>query len=64
MSSPSATFSHVEDHSMGVELRRGVAVNRSRGIVFELCSDELASGLGWVVAADSSLCVALKLLQG
>ncbi len=54
----------IEDHGMGVELRRGVAIHRSRGVVFELRRDELTGGLGGMVAADPRLCVPLQLCKG
>jgi hypothetical protein len=38
-------FGDVEDHSMGVELRRGVAVYRPRGIVLEGSRNEFVCRL-------------------
>lgn len=52
----------IEDHSMGVELRRGIAVYGTRGVMLELCSNKLAAILGGIVAADTRLRVALQLL--
>ncbi len=54
-------FRDVEDDSMGVELGRGVAVDRSRGVMFELGRDELAGGLGSIVPADAGTYVAEQL---
>ena len=48
---------------MGVELRRGIAVYGTRGVMLELCSDELAASLGGIVAADPCLRVPLQLVQ-
>src|SRR5665213_4337067 len=46
---------HIEDHGMGMELGRGISVDRASGVMLELCNDELAGGLGGIVAADPRL---------
>jgi hypothetical protein len=56
-------FGDVEDHSMGVELRRGVAVHRAGGIVLEGSRNELACRLRRVDVADPRLSVFLQLGQ-
>ena len=49
---------------MGVELGRGIAIDRTGGVVLELGRDELPGGLGGVVAADPRLGVPLQLGEG
>ena len=46
---------HIEDDGVGVELGRGVAVDRAGRVVLELGGDESAGRLGWVVPADPCL---------
>jgi hypothetical protein len=48
---------------MGVKLRRGVAVHRTRGIVLERSGGELARKLRGVHVAEPSLRVLLQLPQ-
>jgi hypothetical protein len=35
------TLGHIEDHGMGMELRRGVAIDRTRGVMLEGRGDKL-----------------------
>ena len=46
---------HIEDHGVGVELRRGVAVDRTGGVMLELRGDKLPGSFGGMVAADPGL---------
>ncbi len=55
---------HIEDHGVSMELGRGVAVHRAGGVMFKLRGDELAGGLGGVVAAETRLGVPLQLRKG
>ena len=57
------SLSHIEDHGVGMELGRGVAVNRAGCVMLELGNDELASGFGWIVTTDASLRVAFQLRE-
>ncbi len=57
------TVRHVEDDGVGVELRRGVAIHRSGGVVFEGCSNEPSCRLSGIVAADPRLGEPLQLGQ-
>jgi hypothetical protein len=43
----------IEDDGVGMKLRRGVAIDGSRCVVLEFCDDELAGGLGGLIAAES-----------
>ncbi len=54
---------HIEDHGVGVELRRGVSIDRTSRGVLELRGDKLAGGIGGVIATDPRLGVSLKLIQ-
>ena len=56
-------FGDIEDHSMGVELRRGVAVYRPRGIVLEGSRNEFACRLRRMDVADAGLRVLLQLVE-
>ena len=57
-------FRHVEEDDMGMQLRRGVAVNRPCGVVLELRSGPITRVLRWIVAAHSCLNVRLHLVDG
>lgn len=57
-------FGDVEDHSMSVDLRRGVAVRSPRGVVLEGSRNEFACRLRRVEVADACLRVPLQLTQG
>jgi hypothetical protein len=50
---------HVEDDSVGVQLRCGVAIDGASGIVLKSSSNKLAGGLRRVNIADTGLCVSL-----
>ncbi len=54
---------HVEDHGMGVELRRGVAIDGPRRVVLEGRGGELSCGLRGMHVADPRLGVVLDLAQ-
>ncbi len=54
----------IEDDGMGMELRSGIAVHRTGGVVLELSCDELPRSFGGIVAADPRLCVPLQFFQG
>ena len=54
---------HIEDDGVGVELRRGIAIDGTRGVMLELRGDELAGGFGGMVAADPGLRVPLQFVQ-
>ncbi len=60
---PVLTLGDVEDHGMGVELRRGVAVDGAGGVVLEGRGGELASRLRRMHVADPRLGVMLNLAQ-
>src|ERR1035441_8183175 len=47
-----------------MQLRRDVAIDRTGRVVLEFGGDKLARGLGRMIATDSGLCVALKLVKG
>jgi len=49
------SFGHIEDDRVSVELRRGIPIDRARGVVLEFCGDEFPCGFGGVVAADPRL---------
>ena len=55
---------HIEDDDVRVELRRGVAVHRTGGVMLELGRDKLPGRLGGMIAADAGLRVPLQLIQG
>ena len=57
-------FGHVHQKDVRVELGRGVALDGAGGVVLELRRDEFAGRLGWIVAADPGLGVALQLGDG
>ena len=48
---------------MGVKLRRGIAIDGPRCVVLEFCDDELAGGLGGMIATDPRLRVPLQLAE-
>ena len=50
----------IEYDRVSVELRSGVAVNRSSRIVFEFGSHKLPSSFGGAIAADSGLSVVFQ----
>ncbi len=54
----------VEDHGMGMELRRSVAVHRPRGVVLKGSRNEFACRLRRMDIADAGLRVLLQLGQG
>ena len=54
-------FRHIEDHGVRMELRRGIAIDRTGGVMLELGGNKLPSSFGGVVPADSSLSVSLQL---
>ena len=56
-------FGHVEDDDMGVELRRGIAVNRSGSVMLEGRGHKLAGLLRLTDVAHPRLGVALELGQ-
>jgi hypothetical protein len=56
-------FGHVEDYGMGMELRSGVPIDRAGGVMFELCGNKFAGGLGGIVAADPGLRIPLQLRE-
>ena len=56
-------FGDVENHRMGVQLWRDIAVDRASGIVLKLGSDKLARSLGRMIAADAGLCVTFELVE-
>jgi hypothetical protein len=56
-------FGHIEDHGMGMKLRRRVAIDGSRGIVFESGGDEFSGRLRGMHIADPRLRVALKFVK-
>ena len=58
-----AALGHIEDDGMGMELRSGVAIDRPRRVMLELGGNELAGGLGGIVAADPRLSVSLQLRE-
>ncbi len=60
---PSRALSDIEDDGMGMKLRRGVAIDGPRCVVLEFCDDELAGGLGGMIAADPRLRVPLQLAE-
>ncbi len=58
------SFGHIEDDGVGVELRSGIAIDGTRGIVLKLRSDEFPGGLGGAVAADPRLGIPLQFREG
>ena len=54
---------HIEDHGMGMKLRRRVAINGPRGIVLEGGGDEFPRRLRGMDIADPRLRVPLKFLK-
>ena len=54
----------IEDDGVSVELRGGVAVHRTGGVVLELRGDELPGSFGGIVATNPRLRVSLQLVQG
>jgi len=59
---PVFTLGHVEDHGMGVELRRGIPRDRPRRVVLEGRGGELSCRLGGMDVADPRLGVVPVLL--
>src|SRR5581483_4507142 len=55
---------HVEDDSVGMELRSGVPVNGTCGVVLELRCNELAGRLCRTVPTHACLRVTFELIQG
>ena len=39
---------HIEDHGVGMELGSGVAIDRTGGVMLELCRNEFAGGFGGI----------------
>jgi len=56
-------LSDIEDDSVRVKLRRGVAIDGTRCVVLEFRDDELAGGLCGMVATDPRLRVPLQLAE-
>ena len=56
-------FGDIEDHSMGVELRCGVAVYRTGGVVLKGSRNEFACRLRRVDVANPRLGIAFQLCQ-
>ena len=56
-------FCDIEDDSVRVKLRSGVAIDGPGCVVLEFCDDELAGGFGGPVAAEPRLRVPLKLTE-
>src|SRR5260370_39942995 len=54
---------HVEDHGMGMELGRSIAIDGPRGVVLESGGDKFSGRLRGTDIADPRLRVSLKLLQ-
>ena len=54
----------VENDSVGMELRRDIAIDRAGGVVLELGGNKFGRGLGRMVAADAGLRVVFELLKG
>jgi hypothetical protein len=55
-----AAFGHIEDHGVGVELRRCVTIDRSSGVVLEFSGHEQSSTLCGVVSPDPGMGVMLQ----
>jgi hypothetical protein len=53
----------VEDHGMGMELRRGITVHRPCRVMLEFCGNELPRRLRRMVAANARLRVPLQLRE-
>src|ERR1700682_2842789 len=51
---------HIEDHGMGVKLRRRIAIDGPRGIVLESGGDEFSGRLRGMHIADPRLRVSLE----
>src|SRR5215469_8317327 len=49
---------------MGMQLRRGIAVHRSRAVMFKLCRCPFAGCFRWQVSADSRLDVSFQFVEG
>ena len=56
-------LSDIEDNGMSVKLRRGIAIDGPRCVVLEFCGDELAGGLGGMIATDPRLRIPLQLAK-
>ena len=54
----------IEDDGVSMKLRRDIAINRAGSVVLEFRGDELARGLGRMIAADTRLRVAFELVEG
>ena len=54
----------IEDHGVGMELRRNITVYGAGRIMLKLCSDELARRLWGMIAANAGLRVMLQLFEG
>jgi len=61
---PAFALGHIEDDSMGVELRGGVAIDRPCGVMLEGRGGELAGSLWGMHVADARLGIVLDLAQG
>jgi hypothetical protein len=54
---------HIEDHRMGVKLRRGISVDRASGVMLKSGGNESPGGFGGMVAADAGLRIVLQLVK-
>src|SRR6202034_2693349 len=48
-------LSHIEDDRMSMELRGGISIDRTGGVMLELCRNKVFGGFGGMVAADPRL---------
>ena len=60
---PVVALGHIEDDGVGVELRRGVAIDRAGGVMLEFGGNELPGRFRRMVAADAGLGVPFQLRQ-
>ena len=54
---------HIEDHGMGMKLRRCISVHRTGGVMLECRGDKLPGSLRRMVAADACLGIVLQLVK-
>jgi hypothetical protein len=59
-----ATKAVAETSGKAMELRRGIAIDGSCGVMLELGGNELTRCLRWMIAANPRLSILLQLVQG
>src|ERR1700722_15772262 len=54
----------IENDRVSMQLWRDIPIDRAGRVVLKLSGNKLACGFGWMIAADASLRVVLKLVKG